>query len=127
MKRLKIIHSTCELLPPLDHSIPGVGWVWWELSGEEGRRPLISQKPLSALELGRHQPSKLFCLLLSLAWFCLGCSYSKWLVLMAMLSRPTSPWSPLPSPLLPLLPVSPQTPSPGMEALPTSLLPSYKL
>ena len=54
MKRLKIFHSTWKLLPSLDHSIPGVGWVWWELSGEEGGRPLISQKPLSALELGRY-------------------------------------------------------------------------
>ena len=53
MKRLKIFHSTLKLLPSLDHSIPGVVWVWWELSGEEGERPLISQKPLSALELGR--------------------------------------------------------------------------
>lgn len=61
MKRLKIIHSTCELLPPLDHSIPGVGWVWWELSGVEGGRPLISQKPLWALQLGRYPCSTGLC------------------------------------------------------------------
>ena len=61
MKRLKIFHSTCELLPPLDHSIPGVGWVWWELSGEEGGRPLISQKPLWALQLGRYPCSTGLC------------------------------------------------------------------
>ena len=37
MKRLKIFHSTWKLLPSLDHSIPGVGWVWWELEWGRGR------------------------------------------------------------------------------------------
>ena len=50
-----------EAPAPLDHSIPGVGWVWWELSGEEGGRPLISQKPLWALELGRYPCSTGLC------------------------------------------------------------------